>query len=93
MLPDDWKDWQQCTDECLYVRLGLDPSRASSYSAGQIEAVYEERKLWWMKKPRCFTNCDSVMKMGSYVSLECGQGSLALLICQIKWQSQKLLNL
>jgi len=52
MLPDDWKGWQQCTDECLYVRLGLDPGQASSYGSAQIEAAYEERKIWWMKKPR-----------------------------------------
>jgi hypothetical protein len=52
MLPDDWKDWQQCTHEHLYVRVGLDPGRAGSYSAAQIEAAYEERKVWWMRKPR-----------------------------------------
>jgi len=52
MLPDDWKDWPQCTGENLYVRLGLDPNKADSYTSKQIESAFKERKEWWMKKPR-----------------------------------------
>ncbi|MFH0774952.1 MAG: tetratricopeptide repeat protein [bacterium] len=50
MLSNDWKDWKTCIDDNLYVRLGLDPKRADSYTKSQIESAYEERKNWWKEK-------------------------------------------
>jgi hypothetical protein len=50
MLPNDWKDWETCTDENLYVRFGLNPQIADSYTSSQIEAAFEERKAWWKDK-------------------------------------------
>jgi tetratricopeptide (TPR) repeat protein len=52
MLPDNWQDWKTCTNDILYVRLGLNPEEANSYSNQQIEAGYRERRAWWSKKPR-----------------------------------------
>lgn len=52
MLPDDWKDWKQCTDSNLYVRIGLDPRIAASYTIDEIKRAIKERVDWWNKKPR-----------------------------------------
>jgi len=52
MLPDDWKNWETCTDDNFYVRFGLDPQKATSYSVDNIESAFKERRDWWAKKPR-----------------------------------------
>ncbi|MEK9148794.1 MAG: hypothetical protein AAB267_01965, partial [Candidatus Desantisbacteria bacterium] len=52
LLQDDWKDWKTCTDDNFYVRFGLEPEKADSYTISTIESAFKERRAWWGEKPR-----------------------------------------
>ncbi len=56
LLQDDWKDWKTCTDDNFYVRFGLEPEKAVSYTTEQIEAAFRQRRDWWAKKPASHTD-------------------------------------